>query len=137
MWRVIGGWWLQASVEDRVPLWWPPVGTPEGPCSHMWELVPRSEAGNCAVAWDAWLAAGDPVATRPPPALLLTPFQWLLAASAEALPTPLPPPQLKQLLQGTLCCLGASGHMGYMPRLPCWEGGTPKPYCSASFYLLK
>lgn len=120
-----------------VPLWWPPLATPEGPCSHMWELVARSEAANCAAAWDEYQSTVSPVATRPPPALLLSPLQWLLGASADALPPPLPPPQLKQLLQDALCCLGASGHMGEMPRLPCGEGEAPKPHCSASFYLLK
>lgn len=103
----------------------------------MWELFARSEAAHCAAAWDEWQAAEPPVATRPPPALLLSPLQWLLAASADVLPPSLPPPQLKQMLRDALCCLGASGHMGDMPRLPCGEHDTPKPHCSASFYLLK
>lgn len=137
---------MQASVVHPVPLWWPPLATPEGPCSHLWELVPRSEAAHVAAAWEQWQAAAAAAAaaggaqrapTRPPPALLLSPLQWLLAASADALPSPLPPPLLNQMLQDALCCLGASGHMGDMPQLPCSDGETPKPHCSASYYLLK
>jgi hypothetical protein len=126
---------VQASVVHRVPLWWPPLATPEGPCSHMWEIAARSEVAHCSAAWDEWQF--NPVPTRPPPALLLSPLQWLLAASADALPSPLPPPQLKQMLQEALCCLGDSGSMGEMPRLPVGEFESPKPRCSASFYLLK
>lgn len=69
--------------------------------------------------------------------LHLTPVQWLLLASAGAVPCRHSRSQLTQLLQEALGCLHNPHRLGEMPQLPTGAVGAASTPCSDAFYLLR